>query len=69
MSTLTDAHDITAEMLCAQAVLTRSTLERHIRTGLIEAGVLRPGTRKVFWTRTQANKWLRRIGQRDRQFE
>jgi hypothetical protein len=66
---LTDSHEITAEMLCSQGGVCSDTLRNHITAGLIEPGQRRPGVgRRLFWTRTQANKWLRRIGKRDQQF-
>lgn len=67
---ITDSHEITAAMLCSQAGVCSETLRAHLAAGLIEPGVRRPGVgRRLFWTRTQANKWLRRIGQCNRQFE
>lgn len=66
----TDAHEYTAEMLYKQAGICRAVFFQHITEGLLERGAVRQGqAHRRFWTRTQANKWLRRIGKRDRQFE
>lgn len=66
---ITDSHEITAAMLCSQAGVCQDTLTNHLAKGLLDPGQTRPGLgRRYFWTRTQANKWLRRIGKCDRQF-
>lgn len=66
---ITEAHEFTGEMLCSQAGVCSRTLVNHIEIGLLDPGQRRPGLgKRLFWTRTQANKWLRRIGQRDKQF-
>jgi hypothetical protein len=64
---ITDAHIITATMICEQAQLNRRTFNSHLTKGHIEPGAIRLG--KAFWTLAQANKYIRKIGKRDLQFK
>lgn len=69
-SIITDSHKLTVADLIGKAEITRETLINHVKAGLIERGLTRPGLgRKLFWTKTAANKWLGRIGQSDKRFE
>lgn len=69
MNEATDAHEIPLPELLKRANVCRRTLWNHIGLGYLEPGARRPGIRGTFWTRGQANKYLRKIGRRDHVFE
>ena len=69
MNEASDSHEIPLGDLLKRADVCRATLWRHIKLGHIEQGARRKGVHGTFWTRGQANKYLRKIGRRDHVFE
>lgn len=62
----TDAHIISLSKLMAAAGLSRSQVSRDEKDGHLALGAKRK--RNLFWTRTQANLYLRRIDRGEHQF-